>query len=190
MTPFEVLPVSAYPWSAFVRVNLGGIDYCTGVLIGRSRVYVQAHCLSNRTEGRRWSSNEIKVLAGDNRNPATNSNRSSVKEIEVMNPASSIFKPNRMSLSTIVQSARGAGILFLDNPLGSSLGWVGTTTARAGGATYIGYSSRQSYVVTNVGRPDLGDLPRMLPFEEHGGTISLLVEPTFPRRHWSGGKRP
>ena len=190
LKPFRVLPMSEYPWSAFVRVNLGGIDYCTGVLIGRSRVYVQAHCLSNHLEGRTWTAGEIKVLAGDNRDPATNSNRSSVSKIEVMNPASSFFKRNRMTLSTIVQSARSAGILTLDSPLGSSLGWVGTTTARAGGTTYIGYSSRQSYVVTNVGRPDLGDVPIMLPFKEHGGTFSLLVEPTFPRRHQGGGRRP
>ena len=146
-----VLPMSEYPWSAFVRVNLGGIDYCTGILIGRNRVYVQAHCLSNHIEGRRWSPDEIIVLAGDNRNPAMNSNRSSVNRIEEMNPGSSSFKLSRISLSTIVQSARSAGILFLDNPLGSSLGWVGTTMARAGKTTYIGYSSRQSYVVTNVG---------------------------------------
>ena len=182
--------MSAYPWSTFVRVNLGGVDYCTGVLIGRSRVYVQAHCLLNQAEGRRWLPGEIKVLAGDNRDPARNSNRSSVSGIEVMTQASSYFTSSPTSLSSLVQGAQGAGVLFLDNPLGSSLGWVGTTMTRAGGASYIGYSSRQSYVVTNVGRPDLGDLPRMLPFEEHGGTISLLVEPTFPRRHRSGGKRP
>ena len=190
MKPFQVLPMSEYPWSAFVRVNLGGIDYCTGVLIGRSRVYVRAHCLSNRIEGRRWTADEIKVLAGDNRDPATNSNRSSVREIEVMNPASSFFNRNRMTLSTIVQSARGAGVLVLDSPLGSSLGWVGTTTARAGGTTYIGYSSRQSYVVTNVGQPDLGDVPIMLPFKELGGTLSLLVEPAFPQRLQGGGRHP
>jgi len=51
-------------WEAVGRVNIAAQTYCTGALIAPNLVLTAAHCLFDRSTGRRFSVNEIEFLAG------------------------------------------------------------------------------------------------------------------------------
>lgn len=60
----NIVNAMEYPWSAIGRINAGGRNFCTGVLISAKHVLTEAHCLFNATEGRWWSRKELYFIAG------------------------------------------------------------------------------------------------------------------------------
>ncbi len=59
-----IVEAMEYPWSALGRLNSGGREFCTGILIGPRLVLSWAHCLYDGVEGRWWAPNELHFVAG------------------------------------------------------------------------------------------------------------------------------
>lgn len=51
-------------WEAVGRINIASQTYCTGALIAPNLVLTAAHCLFDRSTGRRFAVDEIEFLAG------------------------------------------------------------------------------------------------------------------------------
>ncbi len=59
-----IVEAMEYPWSALGRLNSGGREFCTGILIGPRLVLSRAHCLYYGVEGRWRAPNELHFVAG------------------------------------------------------------------------------------------------------------------------------
>lgn len=56
--------ISAQPWEAVGRLDIGGKSFCTGALISPNLVLTAAHCLFDKATGRRIDPERVEFFAG------------------------------------------------------------------------------------------------------------------------------
>ncbi len=129
-----IVEAMEYPWSALGRLNGGGREFCTGILIGPRLVLSRAHCLYNGTEGRRWAPNELHFVAGYQRDAFLI--HAGVAGYEV---APEFSGAGATSLAAVA-GATGAGdwaLVTLEAPIGLQAGWLALQGLDAGVATRL-----------------------------------------------------
>ena len=112
-----IVEAMEYPWSAIGRINAGGRNHCTGLLIGPDLVLGPAACLYNRTEGRWWAPAELHFVAGYQRDRyPINAGVAGYRTVPGFDGR------NTASLANLT---RNWAVLSLDEAIGYRAGWLG-----------------------------------------------------------------
>ena len=131
-----------YPWSAVGRLNMAGRSYCSAVLIGERHILTAAHCLWNARSQDWWPAGSVHFIAGYQGGEAILV--SLVKNYVIADHYQG-EPPAGLS-----HSATDWAIAELEEPLGKSAGWIGTTGANAHPGTIgqVGYRAESAHAMT------------------------------------------
>ncbi len=118
-----IVEAMEFPWSALGRLNSGGREFCTGILIGPRLVLSRAHCLHDGVEGRWWAPNELHFVAGYQRDAFLI--HAGVAGYEVA--------PGVSGAATSLAAAIGDwALVTLEVPIGLQAGWLALQRLDAG----------------------------------------------------------
>lgn len=121
-----------YPWSALGRVNIAGVGFCNGIMVGPRQVLTQAQCLYSERDRRWWQPGELHFIAAYQRDRfLADSKVARFFTAPGYNPAGGI------SLANLTNNW---AVVILREPIGARTGWLGLqwennalTTAEARG---------------------------------------------------------
>ena len=139
-----VVDAQEYPWQAMGRLNIAGVDFCTGALIGPRTVLVRAHCLYDRRLDRWRPEIDLHYVAGYQRDRYIAS--APVRDYQV----DTGYDPSRPeSLGSVT---RNWALVRLEKPLGNTTGWLAVAwgSRHKGAATPIlaGYRRDRAHAIT------------------------------------------
>ncbi|CCG08365.1 trypsin-like serine peptidase [Pararhodospirillum photometricum] len=132
---------TTWPWVAVGRVNRSDGAFCSGVLVGPSRVFTAAHCLWNKHTQAWMPPSGLTFVAGYQRGAWV-----AHAKVRATRP-SPTYRPATGQGS---DPAADWAILDLAEPLGATLGFFGTQPGALRGArlTQVGYSFDRRHVQT------------------------------------------
>jgi hypothetical protein len=111
-----IVDAREYPWQAMGRLNVAGVDFCTGALIGPRTVLVRAHCLYDRRLDRWRPKIDLHFVAGYQRDRYVASAPVRAYQIDER------YDPTRpKSLNSVT---RNWALVRLEESLGDTTGWL------------------------------------------------------------------
>ena len=158
-----------YPWRALGRLNIGGVDFCSGALVGPETVLVRAHCLYDK-RWQRWRPEiELHFVAGYQRDRFLAD--SPVREYRVPEG----YDPSRMqSLGSLTHNW---ALVRLAKPIGNDVGWLGVAWGRTapGNAPPMlaGYRRDRAHVLTLFYGCAVRRGPNCTPLADENGFLRL-----------------
>ncbi len=125
-----IVEAMEYPWSALGRLNSGGREFCTGILIGPRLVLSRAHCLYNGIEGRWWAPNELHFVAGYQRDAFLIHARVAGYEVAPENSGGA-------GATSLAAAAADWALVTLEAPIGLQAGWLALQRLDPGARTRL-----------------------------------------------------
>ncbi|MCW9035546.1 MAG: trypsin-like serine protease [Rhodospirillales bacterium] len=139
-----------YPWSAIGRVNMAGLGFCTGVLVGPKTVLTAAHCIFNRKTRRNFQAGSLTFVASYQRGAYL----AFSKAVKVKISPKYVQK----EASGAKKSANDWALITLEKPLGAVAGYLGVTgltpekleTLKREKAVFVqgGYSQDRKHIIS------------------------------------------